>query len=65
MDLEKLEVRNHRSIKKQWGEDAIKFEGLDCLVGKNNVGKTNIISAIKYLVEEEDKAKNDELYLPC
>jgi hypothetical protein len=25
MDLEKLEVRNHRSIKEQWGDDAIKF----------------------------------------
>jgi len=62
MDLEKLEIRNHRSIKNQWGEDAIKFEGLDCLVGKNNVGKTNIISAIKYLLEEEDKEKDEELY---
>jgi predicted ATP-dependent endonuclease of OLD family len=62
MDLEKLEIRNHRSIKNQWGEDAIKFEGLDCLVGKNNVGKTNIISAIKYLLEEEDKKKDEELY---
>lgn len=62
MDLEKLEVRNHRSVKDQWGEDAITFEGLDCLVGKNNVGKTNIISAIKYLLEEEDKDKDEELY---
>ena len=62
MNLEKLEVRNHRSIKDQWGENAITFEGLDCLVGKNNVGKTNIVSAIKYLLEEEDKAKNEELY---
>lgn len=62
MDLERLEVRNHRSIKNQWGEDAIKFEGLDCLVGKNNVGKTNIISAIKYLLEEADKPKDEELY---
>ncbi|WP_353634435.1 AAA family ATPase [Halobacterium sp. NMX12-1] len=62
MDLERLEVRNHRSIKDQWGENAITFEGLDCLVGKNNVGKTNIISAIKYLLEEEDKDKDEELY---
>lgn len=62
MKLEKLEVRNHRSIRNQWGEDAIKFEGLDCLVGKNNVGKTNIISAIKYLLEEADKPKDEELY---
>lgn len=62
MDLEKLEVRNHRSIKEQWEENAITFEGLDCLVGKNNVGKTNIVSAIKYLLEEEDKAKDEELY---
>lgn len=62
MDLKKLEVRNHRSIKEQWGEDAIKFGGLDCLVGKNNVGKTNIISAVKYLLEEEDKELDEELY---
>ena len=62
MDLERLEVRNHRSIKDQWGENAITFEGLDCLVGKNNVGKTNIVSAIKYLLEEEDKEKDEELY---
>lgn len=62
MNLEKLEVRNHRSIKDQWGENAITFEGLDCLVGKNNVGKTNIVSAIKYLLEEEDKEKDEELY---
>jgi predicted ATP-dependent endonuclease of OLD family len=62
MDLEKLEVRNHRSIKEQWGDGAIEFEGLDCLVGKNNVGKTNIISSIKYLLEEEDKTKDEELY---
>jgi len=62
MKLEKLEIRNHRSIREQWGEDAIEFNGLDCLVGKNNVGKTNIISAVKYLLEEEDKEKDEELY---
>lgn len=62
MNLEKLEVQNHRSIKDQWREDEITFEGLDCLVGKNNVGKTNIISAIKYLLGEEDKEKDEELY---
>lgn len=62
MDLQQLEIRNHRSIKNQWGENAITFKGLDCLVGKNNVGKTNIVSAIKYLLEEEDKEKDEELY---
>jgi len=62
MNLERIEVRNHRSIKEQWGDDAITFEGLDCLVGKNNVGKTNIISSIKYLLEQEDKTKDEELY---
>ena len=62
MKLQTLEIRNHRSIQDQWGDDAIKFEGLDCLVGKNNVGKTNIISAIKYLLEEEDKELDEELY---
>lgn len=62
MNLDQLEIRNYRSIREQWGEEAIKFEGLDCLVGKNNVGKTNIISSIKYLLEEEDKEKDEELY---
>lgn len=62
MNLERLEVQNHRSIKEQWGDNAIEFEGLDCLVGKNNVGKTNIVSSIKYLLEEEDKTKDEELY---
>lgn len=62
MKLQRLEIQNCRSIKNQWGENAIKFEGLDCLVGKNNVGKTNIISCIKYLLEQEDKENDDELY---
>jgi hypothetical protein len=62
MNLDRIEVKNHRSIKKQWGDNAITFEGLDCLVGKNNVGKTNIVSSIKYLLEQEDKTKDEELY---
>jgi|AntRauMinimDraft_3_1070383.scaffolds.fasta_scaffold00466_4 predicted ATP-dependent endonuclease of OLD family len=62
MNLDRIEVKNHRSIKEQWGDDAITFEGLDCLVGKNNVGKTNIVSSIKYLLEQEDKTKDEELY---
>lgn len=62
MELQRLEIQNCRSIKNQCGENAINFEGLDCLVGKNNVGKTNIISCVKYLLEEEDKVNDDELY---
>ncbi|WP_255197764.1 AAA family ATPase [Halorarius litoreus] len=62
MELQRLEIQNCRSVKDQWGENAIEFEGLDCLVGKNNAGKTNIISCVKYLLEKEDKDNDDELY---
>lgn len=62
MELQQLEIQNFRSIKDQWEKNAIEFEGLDCLVGENNVGKTNIISSVKYLLEEDDKRRDDELY---
>lgn len=62
MRLCQLEVRNFRSIREQDNADPIVFKGLDCLVGKNNNGKTNVISAIRYLLGEERKPKDDELY---
>ena len=62
MRLEELEISNYRSIKSQSGDNSIQLRGLDCLVGKNNAGKTNILSAIKFLLEKEDKDNDIELY---
>lgn len=60
MKLKYLEVENYRSIEKQTDGDGIKFNGLDCLVGKNNAGKSNILEAIMYLLGEE--SLTDEHY---
>lgn len=49
MKLVSLEIRNYRSIE----EASIAFDGLDCLVGKNNAGKSNILKAIRYLFGKE------------
>lgn len=62
MDLQRLEIKNYRSIRDLSGDDAIRFDGLDCLVGKNNAGKTNIISSVKCLLDEDDKQIDDEVY---
>lgn len=62
MQLVDLEIRRYRSIKDQSGENSIEFEGLDCLVGKNNAGKTNILSAVKFLLDEPEKDRDEELY---
>lgn len=62
LQLTKLEIKNYRSIEEFWGSDSLDLEGLDCFVGKNNVGKTNIISAIKFLLGEEDKDIDEEIY---
>lgn len=53
MKLVRLEIKNYRSIKELVGEDAISFDGRDCLVGKNNAGKSNILEAISFLLDEE------------
>jgi hypothetical protein len=53
MKLVRLEIKNYRSIKQLVGEDAISFDGRDCLVGKNNAGKSNILEAISFLLGEE------------
>jgi putative ATP-dependent endonuclease of OLD family len=53
MKLIRLEIRNYRSIKEQVDDKALAFQGLDCLVGKNNAGKSNILKAISYLLSKE------------
>jgi putative ATP-dependent endonuclease of OLD family len=53
MKLVRLEIRNYRSVKEQVHKEAIVFQGLDCLVGKNNAGKSNILKAILFLLGEE------------
>ena len=62
MKLVDIEIERFRSIKSQTGEDSIEFRGLDCLVGENNAGKTNILSAVRFLLEVEKKKNNDELF---
>lgn len=57
MLLNRLEVRNYRSIRDQTGEVAIKFSGFDCLVGRNNAGKSNVLKAIQYLLGEEQSQR--------
>lgn len=61
MKLVRLEVRNYRSIKDQAESDAIVFDGLDCLVGKNNAGKSNILEAVLFLLGIE-KSSQDLYY---
>lgn len=62
MRLVDLEVDHYRSIRGQSGERSIEFAGLDCLVGENNAGKTNILSAVKFLLGEQEKNLDDELF---
>lgn len=58
MILKRLEVRYYRSIKNQTEENSICFNGVDCLVGMNNAGKSNIIKAILYLFGKENLEKD-------
>jgi len=62
MKLVDIEIERFRSIKNQKAEDSIEFQGLDCLVGENNAGKTNILSAVRFLLREEKKSNNEELF---
>lgn len=62
MKLVDLEIQGYRSIRDQSGHESIEFDGLDCLVGKNNAGKTNILSAVKFLLDDPEKSLDDELY---
>jgi len=59
MKLVRLEVRNYRSIEKQTQPDnAIKFGSLNCFVGKNNAGKSNILEAIRFLLGDESLSED-------
>lgn len=62
MKLVDIEIERFRSIKNQTAEDSIEFQGLDCLVGENNAGKTNILSAVRFLLREEKKPNDEELF---
>jgi predicted ATP-dependent endonuclease of OLD family len=53
MRLSRLEVRNFRSIQDQTEEGSIQFGDLQCLVGPNNAGKSNLLKCIKFLVRGE------------
>jgi len=60
MKLVRLEIRNYRSVKELVDDKAIVFQGLDCLVGRNNAGKSNILKAISFLLAGE--RLSDDLY---
>jgi len=62
MKLVDVEVERFRSIKNQTAENSIEFQGLNCLVGENNAGKTNILSAVRFLLTEEKKPNDEELF---
>ncbi|QCC51427.1 AAA family ATPase [Halapricum salinum] len=62
MKLVNIEIERFRSIKNQTAEGSIEFQGLDCLVGENNAGKTNILSAVRFLLREEKKPNDEELF---
>ncbi|WP_313692144.1 AAA family ATPase [Halorarum halobium] len=62
MNLHKLIVKNYRSIQGEESGEAIVFKGVDCLVGKNNAGKTNILSAVQFLLNNPEKELDEELY---
>lgn len=53
MRLCRLEVRNFRSIQDQTEEESIQIGDLQCLVGPNNAGKSNLLKCIKFLVRGE------------
>lgn len=62
MKLTRLEIEGYRSVRDQTGSDAIEFDGLDCLVGKNNAGKTNILCAVLLLLDNSPKNTDEELF---
>lgn len=62
MNLHKLVVKNYRSVNGEESGEKIYFKGVDCLVGKNNAGKTNILSAVQFLLDKPNKVLDEELY---
>lgn len=67
MKLTRLEVKNYRSIKGTIPDKSQEFEkvelaGLDCLIGKNNAGKSNILHAIRFLLKDENRVSEEMYY---
>lgn len=60
VQLAELEVTRYRSIRHL--DKPLTLDGLDCLVGKNNAGKTNIMAAAKFLLGEDNKSNDEELF---
>jgi putative ATP-dependent endonuclease of the OLD family len=58
MRLIRLEVPNYRSIAGAEGDKAFALGGFDCLVGRNNAGKSNTLKAIRYLLKGERMTPN-------
>lgn len=59
MKIKRVEIKNFRSV----GEEGIDFkpkDGLNTIVGENNVGKSNILKALKLLVDMLEE-KNKEI----
>ena len=62
MKLVDIDISRYRSVREQSGEESIEFDGLDCLVGKNNAGKTNVLCAIQFVLGQSEKNHDDELF---
>lgn len=60
MRIEKVKIHNFRSIK----EETFYFNNLSLLVGENNAGKTNIISALRVFYEEGGVKYNEKNDFP-
>jgi len=58
--IEKVKIHNFRSIK----EETFYFNNLSLLVGENNAGKTNIISALRVFYEEGGVKYNEKNDFP-
>lgn len=57
MKLVRLGIQNYRSIKNQWESQCVTLDSLNCFVGQNNAGKSNVLRAVRYLLRgETDRA---------
>ena len=62
MYLSKLHIQNYRLLKNV----TISFDrSLTLIVGKNNTGKTSVMSLIKFLLSDDDKLSIDDYPLEC
>jgi AAA15 family ATPase/GTPase len=58
MKIKRIKIKNFRSV----GEEGIDFkpkDGLNTIVGENNVGKSNILKALKLLVDTLEEKHKD------